>query len=236
MPKVLGSCDCASWAKCEERENQQDATIRCLLSTSVSTCFGHHYAHLQENKDRANAYGVLLWFCWMWLVGVVGRCVVGCEHYEGFCSTITITVLTSQNAAPHNRYQPHPAQLEQYTICIGTVFVLLNMGIMMPETCWDKLITKIWLLHLFGFLSLHTMPKVVKCGREGMSLKIWTELLKHTTSALYFPKLSFLNWYLQRVASFFANYTLMMQYLFTKLDLHIAVPSILSEVLLFKLR
>jgi hypothetical protein len=36
----------------EERENQQDATIRRLLSTSVSTCFGHHYAHLQENKDR----------------------------------------------------------------------------------------------------------------------------------------------------------------------------------------
>ena len=36
----------------EERENQQDATIRCLLSTSVSTCFGHHYAHLQENKYR----------------------------------------------------------------------------------------------------------------------------------------------------------------------------------------
>ena len=62
------------------RENQQDATIRCLLSTSVSTCFGHHYAHLQENKDRVTAYGVLLWFCWMWLVAVVGRCVVGCEH------------------------------------------------------------------------------------------------------------------------------------------------------------
>ena len=29
-------------SRCEERENQQDATIRCLLSTSVSTCFGHH--------------------------------------------------------------------------------------------------------------------------------------------------------------------------------------------------
>jgi len=52
VSKALGSCDRASWAKCEERENQQDATIRCLLSTSVSTCFGHHYAHLQENKDR----------------------------------------------------------------------------------------------------------------------------------------------------------------------------------------
>jgi len=31
--------------------NQQDATIRCLLSTSATTCFGHHYVHLQENKD-----------------------------------------------------------------------------------------------------------------------------------------------------------------------------------------
>ena len=33
-----------------KREDQQDATIRCLLLTSVSTCFWHHYAHLQENK------------------------------------------------------------------------------------------------------------------------------------------------------------------------------------------
>jgi hypothetical protein len=23
---------------------------------------------------------VLFWFCWMWLVAVVGRCVVGCEQ------------------------------------------------------------------------------------------------------------------------------------------------------------
>jgi len=71
----------AKWCDiCEEKENQQDATIKCLLSTSVSTCFGHHYAHLQENKDRVTACGVLLWFCWMWWVAVVGRCVVGCEH------------------------------------------------------------------------------------------------------------------------------------------------------------
>jgi len=63
-----------------KRENQQDATIRCLLLTSVSTCFGHHYAHLQENKAPVTAFGVLFWFCWMWLVAVVGRCLVGCEH------------------------------------------------------------------------------------------------------------------------------------------------------------
>ena len=63
-----------------KRENQQDATIRCLLLTSVSTRFGHHYAHLQENKDPVTAFGVLFWFCWMWLVAVVERCVVGCEQ------------------------------------------------------------------------------------------------------------------------------------------------------------
>jgi len=70
-----------------KREDQQDATIRCLLQTSVSTCFGHHYAHLQENKGPVTAFVVLFWFCWMWMVAVVGRCLAGCEHYEGFCST-----------------------------------------------------------------------------------------------------------------------------------------------------
>ena len=63
-----------------KREDQQDATIRCLLLTSVSTCFGHHYAHLQENKGLVTAFGVLFWFCWMWVVAVVGCCVVECEQ------------------------------------------------------------------------------------------------------------------------------------------------------------
>jgi len=66
----------------KREKNQQDVTITYLLSTSVSTCFGHHYAHLQENKGPVTAYGVLLWFCWMWLVAVVGRCVVGCEQED----------------------------------------------------------------------------------------------------------------------------------------------------------
>ena len=87
-----------------ERKNQQDATIRCLLLTSVSTCFGHHYVHLQENKGPVTAFGVLLWFCMMW------------------------AVLTSYKAAPHNRYQPHPTKPEQYTKCSNTVFDLLKMA------------------------------------------------------------------------------------------------------------
>ena len=60
-----------------KREDQQHATIRCLLLTSVSTCFGHHYAHLQEIKGPVTAFDVLFWFYWMWVVAVVGRCVAG---------------------------------------------------------------------------------------------------------------------------------------------------------------
>jgi len=70
-----------------KREDQQDATIRCLLLTSASTSFGHHYAHLQENKGPVTAFAVLFWFCWMWLVAVVGRCVVGCEQYTTCCNS-----------------------------------------------------------------------------------------------------------------------------------------------------
>jgi len=40
-----------------------------------------------EQRPCVTACGVLSWFCWMWLVVVVGRCVVGCEHCEGYCST-----------------------------------------------------------------------------------------------------------------------------------------------------
>ena len=55
-------------AICEERKNQQDATISCLLSTSASTCFGHcshpttHRPttatdHIQQNQ-RSTPYAV----------------------------------------------------------------------------------------------------------------------------------------------------------------------------------
>ena len=53
------------------------------IINTFSTCFGQHYAHLQENKTCVTARGVPRWFCWMWLVAVVGRCVVVCEHCEG---------------------------------------------------------------------------------------------------------------------------------------------------------
>ena len=42
-----------------KREDQQDATIRCLLLTSVSTCFGRHYAHDAHEDGHNDARNML---------------------------------------------------------------------------------------------------------------------------------------------------------------------------------
>ena len=73
---------------CEVREKtnkmqQLDVYYQYFLNT-----FRASLCHLQENKTYVTACVVLRWFCWMWLVVVVGRCVVGCEHCEGYCSTV----------------------------------------------------------------------------------------------------------------------------------------------------
>jgi len=140
-----------------------------FIINTVSTCFGHHYAHLQENKTCVTACGVLRWFCWMWLVAVVGRCVVGCEHCEGYCSTLvgcehcagycsTFTVLAPYNAAPHNRNQPHPAEPAQHTNSSNTRLGLQKMGIMMPETCRESVDNKhLTVASCWFSLSLHNL-------------------------------------------------------------------------------
>jgi len=60
---------------------------RCWLLTTVSTCFGHLYAHRQEKRPRVTAYGVYL----LVVLDVAGFGTVvlrwGCEHCEGCCSS-----------------------------------------------------------------------------------------------------------------------------------------------------
>ena len=74
---------------CEEREKtnkmQQSDVYYQLLSQHVSAIIMPIF---KRTKTYVTACGVLRWFCWMWLVAVVGRCVVGCEHCEGYCSTV----------------------------------------------------------------------------------------------------------------------------------------------------
>jgi len=111
---ALGFCDRTSWANCEERKRERERKpTRCnnqmFIINAVSTCFGHHYAHLQENKRLCvTACGVLRWFCWMWLVAVVGRCVVGCEHCEGYSHPKTQRPTIATNHIQQNqRNTPH---------------------------------------------------------------------------------------------------------------------------------
>jgi len=94
-----------------KREDQKDATIRYLLLTSVSICFGHHYTYLQENKGPFTAFGVL--FC------NKRENVLAVKSF--LCSKPSIYVF--------------PLVTEQHAKCSNRAFVLLKMGIMMPETC-----------------------------------------------------------------------------------------------------
>jgi hypothetical protein len=98
-----------------------------------------------EQRPCVTSYGVLLWFCWMWLVAVVGRCVVGCEQCSHPTTQHPTTVInhTQQNQS-------------------STPYAVTH-GLCSPEDghndTWNmlrqKLIINIWLLHLVGFLSLH---------------------------------------------------------------------------------
>jgi len=83
---------------------------------------------------------------------------------EGYCSssrTLTFTVLTPYKAAPHNHYQPHPAETAQHNICSNIRLVLLKMGIMMPETCWEIVKNKhLTVASCWFSLSLHELWRI----------------------------------------------------------------------------
>jgi hypothetical protein len=67
---VLGSCDRASWNVGWREINQQDATnpmfIIKLLSQHIS---GIIMPIIRRTRPCITAYGVLHWFCWLWLCG-----------------------------------------------------------------------------------------------------------------------------------------------------------------------
>ena len=106
-----------------ERENQQDATVRCLLST-----LSQHVSGI--------------------IIPIFRR-----------ARRVRFRVRAPYNAAPHNRYQPHPAEPTQHTTCSSIRLVLLEMGIMMPETCWESVDNKhITVASCWFSLSLHNLP------------------------------------------------------------------------------
>ena len=84
--------------------------------------------------------------------GCVELCRKLCALCEGYCST-HCTVHTAYDTAPHNHRQ-HKQCRTPYAVIHG--LVLLMMGIMMAETCWNRsLIINIGLVASYWFISLH---------------------------------------------------------------------------------
>jgi len=86
------------------RSNESDV----YYQTSISTCFGHHYAHHQENKTVyyciwCSALVVLVMVVWSW--------VVRCVH----CVKVTVRTVTFTQFT-----QPQTAQPVQNTIRSNT--------------------------------------------------------------------------------------------------------------------
>ena len=101
-----------------------------------------------------------------------------------FSRTRRITARTLQGSAP----QPLPTTSSRTSAAHHMRLVLLKMGIMMPETCWDIVKNK-HLLHLVGFLYHF----IILCIHIGIfsPLKIWETSLMNITkcSISVFPKL-----------------------------------------------
>jgi len=101
------------------------------------------------------AYGVLHWLWCLWLCGAETRdvCTVKVTVRP------TFTVHTARVPAPHIQCKTPYAAVH--------TLILLMMGIMMPETCWDRsLIINIRLVASCWFLCLH--PKFMMHGHKSL--------------------------------------------------------------------
>ena len=126
------------------------------------------------------AYGVLHWSWWLWLcgAGMQAACTVKASR------TVTFTVHTACIPAPHSH--SHHYQCRTPYAAVHTI-VLLMMGIMMPETCWDNLIINIGLVASCWFLSLHPtfMMHSHKSLKKGIYIStVFLFLLQQTDTQL----------------------------------------------------
>ena len=119
--------------------------IWCLLSNFYLNMFRASLCPSSGDQECALPYMV---FC----IGCAG-----CSCVE-LGRAVTFTVHTARVPAPHNHSQH--SQCRTPYAAVHTL-VLLMMGIMMPETCWDRsLIINIRLVETCWFLSLHPMDYI----------------------------------------------------------------------------
>ena len=124
-----------------ERRVKREKPTRCNESDVYYQTLSQHVSGIimpiiRRTRVCTAAYDVLHWLWWLWL-----------------CGAGTQAVRTAHVPAPHNH--SHHNQCRTPYAAVYTL-VLLMMGIMMPETCWDKsLIINIRLVASRWFLSLH---------------------------------------------------------------------------------
>jgi hypothetical protein len=122
--------------------------IGCLLSNFYLNMFRALLRPSSWEQECALPHVV---FC-------TGGDVCGCvELGRKLCvsRTVTFTMHTARVPAPHN-HSHHYLCITPYAAVHTLVFLM--MGIMMPETCWDRnLIINIRLVASCWFLSLHPM-------------------------------------------------------------------------------
>ena len=142
--EALGFCDRASWANCEVREKTNKMLQLDVYFQQFPNIFRASLCPSSGEQDVC--------YC-MWCAALVLLDVVGSG-----CGALTcgVRALWPYNAAPHNRYQPHPAEPAQHTTCSNIRLVLLKMGTMMPETCWEIVENKhLTVASCWFSLSLH---------------------------------------------------------------------------------
>jgi len=148
-----------------------------LIIDTVSTCFGHLYAHLQE-KDTC--------YC-MWSV-FYGSAGCGSLRYCGamlrvwsLWRLLWVEQQPSQWSHPqHSTTVPQTATSSttiKYTPHEVTSVFLLTMGIKMPETCWDSVNNQHPLLtinHLYCCILLVFFPHDLEWGIASPILNLGT--------------------------------------------------------------
>jgi len=87
-----------------KRWNQQDATNSTLIiKLSISTCFGHHYTHHQENRTVSYCMQCSAWVCRLWLAVILWSCVVSCVH----CVKVPVRLYTLRQNTACSRTQSY---------------------------------------------------------------------------------------------------------------------------------
>jgi len=118
-----------------ERTNKMQL-IRCLLSNFLSQhVSGIIMPIIRGIRPCATACGVLLGFVGcdrLWSCGAASWAV--CTVWK----LLYDSVYTAHDAAPQDHSRPQPTHPGRTPHAVAHGLILLMMGIMMPETCWDR--------------------------------------------------------------------------------------------------